>query len=310
MWEGSCVASSWDGQLKRLVGEAPQDFISWLIGGAQFESELSPHLQSRNVDADILYRVMINQQQALLHIEFQKRHEPDMAMRLWKYNVLATCEFSLPVYSFVIYLKKDHKMAESPYVWKWQSGQEIHRFNFGVIKLWEISTEALKQLGLKGLLPLLPLTHEGNAKEVVEEVIAGLCPVGEKPMKELLSLAYGLAALIFNNTADHAWLRKKFSMLEDVLKDSWALQEIMQKGLEQGLEQGLGEGLRQEVQRHRQILTTIVESRFPTLVQVTKERCQAIDNPERLQDLIIRAGVAQNEQDFRAYLLEISRQQP
>ncbi len=313
------MASPWDGNLKRLVSEAPQDFISWLMAGAQFESELSPHLQSRNIDADILYRIMIDEQPNLLHIELQTRSDPDMARRLWEYNVLATCRFGLPAYSFVIYLKKDRKIAESPYVWNMQRGQEVHRFSFGVIKLWEISTLELKQLGLKGLLPLLPLTRDGNRQEVVEDVIAGLSPAREKPNKDLLSLAYGLAALVFNSTADHDWLRKRFSMLEDILKDSWAFQEIMQKGHDQGLkegrEKGLEEGrekgreeaLRQEIQRHQQLLVAIVESRFPTLAQIAAEQSQALDNPERLQALILHVGLAQNEEKARKYLFEIDR---
>jgi hypothetical protein len=42
------------------VAIAPQDIISWLLTGARLESELSPHLQSRNIDADILYRMNID----------------------------------------------------------------------------------------------------------------------------------------------------------------------------------------------------------------------------------------------------------
>ncbi len=100
------MAGSWDGNLKRLVQEAPQDFVDWLLKGALFEDELSPHLQHRQVDADLLYRLRFGHHPLLLHLEFQRRSDPLMARRLWEYNVLATCKFDCPVYSFVLYLKK------------------------------------------------------------------------------------------------------------------------------------------------------------------------------------------------------------
>lgn len=97
-------------------------------------------------------------------------------------------------------------------------------------------------------------------------------------------------------------------MLEDILKDSWAFQEIMQKGHDQGLKEGREEALRQEIQRHQQLLVAIVESRFPSLAQIAAEQSQALDNPERLQALILHVGLAQNEEKARKYLFEIGRQ--
>jgi hypothetical protein len=50
------MAGKWDTNLKRLVGVNPQDFVSWLLPGAQYIRELSGHF-SRGVDADILYEI-------------------------------------------------------------------------------------------------------------------------------------------------------------------------------------------------------------------------------------------------------------
>jgi hypothetical protein len=82
------MAGSWDSQLKMLVAIAPQDIISWLLTGARLESELSPHLPGRNIDADILYQVNIDNHTCLLHIEFQRLGNYEMAKRVWEYNVL------------------------------------------------------------------------------------------------------------------------------------------------------------------------------------------------------------------------------
>ncbi len=129
------MAGSWDGNLKRLVHEAPQDFVSWLLAGAHFEAELSPHLQDRQIDADLLYRIRFGDQPQLLHLEFQRRSDPQMARRLWEYNVLATCKFDCPVSSFVLYLKKDGQTAQSPHQVYLHDGRMVHHFHFEVIKL-------------------------------------------------------------------------------------------------------------------------------------------------------------------------------
>ena len=46
-----------------------------------------------------------------------------------------------------------------------------HHFAFQVIKTWEIPPEVLKQSGIEELLPLLPLTKEGQNFEMVDDMI-------------------------------------------------------------------------------------------------------------------------------------------
>src|SRR5689334_12563418 len=101
--------------MKTIVSEAPQDFVTWLIGNANYKAEYSPRFASRDVESDILLLIELNDEQCLLHIEFQKRRHFKMAYRLWEYNTLATQKYGLPVYSIVIYLQKDNGLASSPY---------------------------------------------------------------------------------------------------------------------------------------------------------------------------------------------------
>ena len=61
----------WDGKVKNLVNEAPQDFVQWLIKGARYVNDLSPRFATRDIEGDILYCITIKGKQYLLHIEFQ-----------------------------------------------------------------------------------------------------------------------------------------------------------------------------------------------------------------------------------------------
>jgi len=304
------VAGSWDGNLKRLVQEAPQDFVDWLLSGALFEAELSPHLRHRQVNADLLYRLRFGNHPLLLHLEFQRRSDPQMARRLWEYNVLATCKFDCPVYSFVLYLKKDGPVAQSPHQVFLHDGRMLHHFHFGVIKLWDVPSASLLDAGLPGLLPLLPLTREGKRRETIDAMIKGLCPPGEAPNSGLLSVAYGLASLVFEERDEHEWLKRRFFMLEELLAESWVFREWREKALvegrEEGLKQGMQEAMEQEMQRHRWMLLSLIQARFPALAQLAEERGKILNDPEQFKSLLLNVSLAANEQEAKEHLSKMN----
>lgn len=300
------MAGAWDSKLKMLATIVPQDMTSWLLAGAKFEGEVSPHLPSRNIDADILYNITLNQRQCLLHVEFQRGSEAEMARRVWEYNVLATCKHEVLVYSFLIYLKKGVTIATSPYEWITDDGISIHRFHFQVIKLWEIPFEELLNVGLKGLLPLLPLTYGGKRRDVVEQAINRLYSIDDKINHNLLVLTYGIASLAFESEGDRAWLRRRFSMLKDILSESWAFQEIMQEGWDQGHEKGMKEGrLEGRLEGLKQLLFMFISNRFPDLLALAQEKVQTINDGDVLQNLIFKVGTTANAEEVRHYLTEV-----
>ncbi len=241
-----------------------------------------------------LIAMIIRVTYCLLHLEFQFRGEPDMAQRLWEYNVLATCQNNVPVYSYVLYLKKEGKFVTSPSLRQYPTGEDIHRFQFGVIKLWEIPTAHLKGLGFKGLLPLLPLTREGKDRAIVEEIITELSANRSQPEADLLSLTYGLASLIFRSEEDQNWLKGRFSMLDELLNESWAFQEVLQRGVEKGLQKGL--------QSSRHTLIALVENHYPALVNLAKEKADTIVDVDALQNLILQVGLAKSEKEVDTLL--------
>ena len=202
-----------------------------------------------------------------------------------------------------------------PGKWEFPTGEVVHHFSFKVIKLWEMSPEVLRQTGLVGIVPLMVLAQGGKRPEVVEEVITSLKSVGGEAGKELLSLTYILASLVFENEADCKWLKKRFKMLQDILRDTWAYQEIMQEGREEGLEEGRQEGRQegreeerqQRLKDQRQMLMTLVQVHFSNIAQLAQERADAIKDPEVLQSLILKVVAAQDEEEAKQILLSSSR---
>jgi len=294
----------WDSTMKRLVGEIPQDLVTWLLHGAHFVQEAPSHLKNRNIDADLLYHILVEDRPYMFHVEFQRSRDPLMAERLWEYNVLASLAHKLPVHSFLIYLKEDKtkkdkakrvktkQFIESPFI-QWSAfGEEIHHFTFKVIKMWEIPTDVLLYSGSKGLLPLVPLTREGLQHEAMEQAITQLTQAEEQSDVELLAALYSLGSLAYNEGVDLIWFQRRFALVDDILKDSWLYKEW-----EQRVEQG--------IQQTRQLdIVALVQNRFSSLTALAQERVALLKEPEQLQALLIQIAQAQTEQDARRYLLE------
>lgn len=309
------MSKPWDSLMKLLVGANPQHFVSLLLGDAQFAGEVATELNNRTIYADLLYKVIWNGQEALLHVEFQRRRDGQMGRRLWEYNAQASFRSGLPVCSFVVYLRKDGNPVQPPYRLVLPNGEASHVFYYVNINVWQLAAQALKRKGREGLLPLLPLTADGleAPRETVEDMIGSLQRAGKE---DLLPLGYAFAALIFEKQSEKKWLKRRFDMLHEILEESWAYQEMVEKGLAQGLEKGLKEGMEkgmekglkegmekglekglkegmekglaqgqlQVVRLQRTNLLHFVQARFPELITLAEQSVQQSDNPEVLQD--------------------------
>jgi flagellar biosynthesis/type III secretory pathway protein FliH len=87
------------------------------------------------------------------------------------------------------------------------------------------------------------------------------------------------------------------------LYQSWtrkALEEGRKKGLEEGRKEGLEKG---KLEGMRQGLVSIVRVRFPRLVSLAKTQVAQIDDPDALDDLIVKLSTTSKAQEARRFLL-------
>ena len=295
------MAGLWDSLMKRLVRRYARQFVRWLSAEAVFVRALDIELQNQQLFADALLEVMLHGTSALLHIEFQTYDDADMEVRLQEYNVLASRQYEhLPVYSYVIYLRKVGEVAVSPLVRSFPDGEEVHRFFFRVIELWEVAAEVLLQAGWPAVLPLVTLTKGGKRPEVVKEMIDRLASAEEY---DLLAIAQVLGGLVFKTGPELEWFRKRFSMFQDILSESWVYQEIAEQGVEKGRE----EERQQELQRQRQTIIGFVQRRFPEITALAEQQTAKITDPETLQTVILKLLDAQTVEEARQVLLNIDK---
>lgn len=300
------VDKPWDDSLRKLIRANPQAFVAWVLGKAQFVRGLPEKLKSWKLEVDSLLHVVLNEQEMLLHIEFQTYNDSSMAERLLRYNVLARSEYNLPVLSCVIYLLKDGNIPRSPLSWTVPTGQEVLLFSFENIELGELLPEEILQMKEPGLLPLLPLTKGGARREVVDTMFAELKSAGAG-QTELMTIGSTLASLVFSreSTSDLDWLHRRLREMHDILRESPFYQEILQEGREEGLEEGREEGLQKgKVEAMREMLLAIIRVRFPKLTRLAKALAAITEDPEDLQNLILKISLAQSFEEAQQCLIE------
>jgi predicted nucleic acid-binding Zn-ribbon protein len=216
----------WDEMLKHLIELYPQDFVSWVLEGARVDSVLKQELQ-QTVYADSLIKVLIKDEPAIVHFEFQLRNDSRMSQRVLVYNMLASyMNDDLPVYSYVLYLRPDSNIVYPPFVRTFPDGEEVVRFKYKVIKLWETQAQELLKFPFSGLLPLVLLAKDGTEQEIVDEMIEKIADTGDK---ELLAASYTLGGLVFKVMEQRSLFTRRFYMFQDILEESWTYQEMKQR---------------------------------------------------------------------------------
>src|SRR5579859_7269848 len=239
----------WDCLTKELMQAGPQDLISWIFPNATYVGELNTELLNEPVRADQMYTITWEGEQMGFHIEFQKRHDTNMGRRVWRYNALACDRTDLPIYSVVIYLADDERpVVDPPYAIKLPNGEIVHYFMFQNIKLWEIPSETLLEQNLPGLLPLLPLTREGQQRETVEQMYRRLQQAGKT---DLLAIGYSIAFHALQQETEHQWLEKIFMENEKILEGTPLDDKTYKRGIIQCLDKCQAEGFEQVLRVQR-----------------------------------------------------------
>ena len=196
----------------------------------------------------------------------------------------------------------------------------------GVAKLWDRSLKRLFRAAprdfaewllpgchfIRIVSPVLPLTKGGARREVVEDVITGLLPQEKELRNELLTLAYGLASLAFGqrNKVEQQWLRRRFAVFNDILRETPIYQEVLEEGLEKGIEKGREEALQQarqeKLHEQRQALLNVIMERFPKIVRLVRKQVEAIEDPAILWHLIVKMSTVQTAEEAKQLLFNVA----
>lgn len=304
------MTKNWDVTLRKLVRAQPQAFLKFVLSDAQFVRQLPDKHGDIQLEVDALFLAEESNKNVLVNVELQTYYDPKMAERLLRYNVFLRTEYDMPVRSFVIHLLDDTPLLRAPLIWIVPDDEKVLEFHYGVIELSQLTPEDILDSGLKGLLPLLPLTKGGARREVVEYMFGEL---GETGKTDLELIGFTLASYAFTRLeeGEQDWLKWRFYQMHDILRDSPIYQLILQEGREEGVQEGLQQGLQQglaEGQRRamRDAIISIVEERFPSLLDLAERKSEQIRPISTLQRVVLKLSIAQTAEEVREYLLRFN----
>ncbi|NEP26062.1 MAG: DUF4351 domain-containing protein [Moorea sp. SIO3I6] len=213
---------------KYLAEEYPSEFFHWLLGEEPRDIQvLKTELSAEPIQADALSVLQSTNQ--ILHLEFQTlpQSEPPLPFRMLDYWVRLQRKYRCPIDQVVIFLKST--TSQMVFTNEFRDTNTWHRYR--VIRLWEQDPQPL--LANRALLPLATLARSNSPNRLLEQVVAQVDKIEEKPLRGNLAACVDvLAGLRF----DKDLVRRL--LLEEVMEESVTYQDIIQKGVQKGLQRG------------------------------------------------------------------------
>ena len=219
---------------------------------------------------DFVHRVQYEDQEYILHLEFQLEHSAGFSARMCLYHGALTEQFNLPVLSLALYLKP--RKAPIPNEYTVRVGKQvINRFSYPVLRLWDY-VDDIQSGKFRELAPLLVmLVQEPDVDLLTLERKLVLAEPEPKKRADLLSLAVTVAARYFEK--DFLW--RFFREELDMLKGASFIDDWIEEGEERGMQRG-------RVATIRESIIDLIRERFdPTVRQIE----QLVRDLEKIESL-------------------------
>jgi predicted transposase YdaD len=197
---------------------------------------------SNSLSSDKLIRIDHPETPYLLHLEIQSSGELRMPARMLRYNINATYQYELPVYSIVLFLRPSANPSDVTGQYELELlGKKYLSFEYSAIRLWTLPFETLLNAGA-GLATLAPLTNEA-----MRDMDRSILRVSEKLRAEASSgMMFGddVASLFFllGLRFDQNAIRHLLRGIVMTLQDSSTFQEVVQIGIDKGIIIGIDKG--------------------------------------------------------------------
>ena len=297
--------ASFDTASKKQVETNPQDFVNLCfkfgltnIIVLEVVTPEQPTVEMHQ--ADILIKALRDNQEVLVHFEFQTTdsYDPEMPLRMAGYIIRAIEVYRLPVYSNVIYLRPD---AGNNDPGKFAQNLERHNISieYQVFRLIEMNGQEILDLKPVGLIPFTPLMKrpaDMNEEEWLRRCVQTADGIDVPNKPEYL----GSLAVLGNLVYDPQTILEIIS--EETMQQSSIAEYLAPEAHEQGIQQGIQQGA-QEIIREN-IIETLVFRLQPEVAETFKSALEAINDLQRLKQLFRAAMRVETPEDFTQALNE------
>lgn len=254
--------ADYDQPLKRLLTKAHDGLLDLLGQAYTWSEEFPTELFAGRRQTDLVWKVIDAAGQfVLLHIELQTHPDPAMNGRIAEYALLLYLRNGelIPTHSIVIYLQPAANLPTSPFEMI-RDGKQVMRYDYDVVKLWELPQERVLATDNYDLWPLAVLMKDATLESSVAAVeqIAQKTELAAAERSELINLAEVFSTLRLGRGKLREALRG-LKVIDDLLKESAYIQEALAEGEAKGKAEGKAEG---ELQATRTLTQLALEGRF------------------------------------------------
>jgi len=224
----------YDSALKWLFAQAPQAVVTLIWPGLTWQQPLSPDLPVNTRRADLVWEITdATGARGVLHIELQTKADPTIGERVTEYGVRLWIRERAPVRSVVLFLRPARTLPASSFVVSFM-GRETLRYNFEIVKLWELPQARVLGSPEYALWPLATLMA-GVTTAMTLEVAERLAQV-EAPAQERSDLIGALAALagLRLPRAQVLAALRRHPMIDELLRESSVVQGWLKEGAQLG----------------------------------------------------------------------------
>ena len=288
----------YDRTMKRLTSVFTRDYVRFVLGAEPVDAEpvaieeQDKELPALSREVDFVARVRLEEQDALLLIEFQTAWAADMPQRMAGYCWRLYERYHEPVHPVVVVLRPGGVLRRAWRMHAW--GRLVACCRFEVMPLWDLAGAVVMAQKLVGLYPLLPLMRwpETDPREVLEQ--SQQLILEEIPDREQRADAY-VALRVLSGITYPLALVSQIMKRRALMLESPVYREILDEGRHEGEQKGRQEG---EQERLCADVLAVLEVRFGSLPDSLAQQVGQVTDRERLEALHRRAVLVESLEVF------------
>ena len=310
----------YDEVFKHVTGEFPRALAVLVLKTPEVEVGDRLGTEQATVQThhtDLTFEIRLPDEEAILHIEAQTDDsvQKPMHLRMLAYSSALALKYEKNVYSTVLYFRPPAGRSDSGFYRYGDAQRGGIRFQYKVIKVYELEGEEFLDSNAVGLLPFTALMKppaDMPPHTWVQKCIQ-TTQAADVDRQTQATLLFGLS--LFGSLVHPPELFQA-PLLEAIMQESPFYDRVMKRGIEQGTAQGIEQGMAQGIEqgmaqgiergaRQTSIENTlaILEARFPNAnLNAIRRMLEAIADLNHLKRVNLNASLATSFQDFQETL--------
>lgn len=267
--------------------------LPFFVEGIEYQQELSEKALKPSLTVDSIYLIKHDGVLEILHVEIETEPKSEMPHRMLEYYGILHRKHKKAIISLVVCPFRTN-IADPPLLIT-SGGEEVLVFHYRVIRLWTYKAQKYLDQHMVSIYALLP-TMDGADYEMLAQALDEMKAWYVGQPKRLATHLLWFGTFLYRtdtvSSEDKERIAEKMENLDSLLDEN----PFVQKRRAEGKEEGLAEGL-------QKALITVVEGRFPLLVELAQQRVPQVTKPDTL-NLLLKGITAAPDEATARWLLD------